>query len=90
MIRLKDIDINKNCKILKIISDKLISDRLIDVGFIPGNIIKKVLHRFNAEIVPIEISKDIPQLPVKINGTICVCPTVKYEGFFIAKIRKNK
>lgn len=42
MIRLKDIDINKNCKILKIISDKLISDRLIDVGFIPGNIIKKV------------------------------------------------
>lgn len=53
------------------------------------NILKKVLQRFNAEIVPIEISEDIPILPVSINGTICVCPTEKYEGFFIAKIRKK-
>ena len=54
------------------------------------NILKQVLQKFNAEIVPIEISKDIPLLPVSINGTICVCPTKNYEGFFIAKIRKNK
>lgn len=54
------------------------------------HVLKKVLQRFNAEIVPIEISKDIPLLPVSINGTICVCPTKNYEGFFIAKIRKNK
>ena len=53
------------------------------------NILKKVLQKFNAEIVPIEIAKDIPLLPVSINGTICVCPTKNYEGFFIAKIRKN-
>ena len=54
------------------------------------NTLKKVLSKFNAEIVPIEISKDIPTLPVTIKGTICVCPTQNYEGFFIAKIRKNK
>ena len=54
------------------------------------NILNKVLQQFNAEIVPIEISKDIPLLPVSIKGTICVCPTKNYEGFFVAKIRKNK
>lgn len=54
------------------------------------NILNKVLPKSNAKIIPIEISKDIPTLPVNIEGTICVCPTQKYEGFFIAKIRKNK
>jgi len=54
------------------------------------NILKKVLQKFNAEIVPIKLSEDIPLLPVSIKGTICVCPTKNYEGFFIAKIRKNK
>lgn len=33
--------------------------------------------------------KDFPLLPVKIPGTICVCPNELFEGFFIAKIRKN-
>lgn len=45
------------------------------------------------DIVPIEFNKetfkDIPLLPVKINGTVCICPNELYEGFFIAKIRKN-
>ncbi len=55
------------------------------------DILMKQLNKNNAEIVPIEedwIHK-IPKLPVKIEGTICVCPTKLYEGFFIAKIRKN-
>ena len=54
------------------------------------NILNKVLAKFNAEIIPIEISEDIPILPVSIKGTICVCPTKNYEGFFVAKIKKNK
>ena len=54
------------------------------------NVLKKALQRFNAEIVPIEIAQDIKTLPVSISGTICVCPEKNYEGFFIAKIRKNK
>ena len=31
---------------------------------------------------------EIPLLPTKIEGTLCVCPTELYEGFFVAKIKK--
>lgn len=44
-------------------------------------------------INPIEIAKidEIPQLPTTIPGTLCVCPTELYEGFFVAKlVKKNK
>ena len=54
-------------------------------------ILKKVLTKFNAEIIEIDntLFKDVPLLPVSIKGTICVCPNELYEGFFIAKIKKN-
>ncbi len=54
-------------------------------------VIKKVLPRFDAEIVPIDLNNrfNLPILPTKIDGTICICPNELYEGFFIAKIRKN-
>lgn len=44
------------------------------------------------EIVPIDenLFKDVSLLPVNIDGTLCVCPNELYEGFYIAKIRKNK
>ena len=32
--------------------------------------------------------EDLPLLPSKIEGTICVIPNKFYEGFFIAKIRR--
>lgn len=53
-------------------------------------IIKELLTNKEFEIVPIEITKfkDVPLLPVTIEGTLCVCPTEKYEGFFVAKIKK--
>ena len=55
------------------------------------NILDKVLKQFSVEIVPIEIEgiENIPLLPTKIPGTLCVCPNKYYEGFFVAKIRKN-
>ena len=55
-------------------------------------IVEKALKQFNTEIVPIEIEgiEDIPILPTKVPGTLCVCPNKYYEGFFVAKIRKNK
>ena len=53
------------------------------------NILRKVLKKFNAEIVPIEKIENIPCLPVIMDGTLCVCPSDLYEGFFVAKIRKN-
>lgn len=54
------------------------------------DILKKVITKGNAEIVPIENIDGIPLLPVTIKGTICVCPTNEYEGFFVAKIRNRK
>jgi len=52
-------------------------------------IVNKALKGINAEIVPIEKIEGIPQLPTKIEGTLCVCPNKYYEGFFVAKIRKK-
>lgn len=55
-------------------------------------IINNALEQKNIEIVPIEFDKkeDLPLLPSKIEGTICVIPNKFYEGFFIAKIKKIK
>ena len=52
------------------------------------NIIKKALQKVKAEIIPIEQIEGIPLLPTKLEGTMCVCPTEFYEGFFVAKIKK--
>lgn len=54
-------------------------------------IVRKAIQGLNVEIVPIEFKgiEDIPTLPTKIEGTICVCPNELYEGFFVAKIRKK-
>ena len=55
-------------------------------------IVEKALKGQNAKIVPIEFEEKeaLPLLPTKIDGTLCVMPTKEYEGFFIAKIRKEK
>ena len=45
------------------------------------DIVNQALKLANAKIVPV--------LPTKIEGTICVCPNGFFEGFFVAKIRKN-
>lgn len=54
-------------------------------------IVNKALQGTNAKIVPIEFigKEELPQLPTKIEGTLCVKPTENYEGFFIAKIQKQ-
>lgn len=55
------------------------------------DVVKKILSSENAEIVPIDFEgiENIPLLPTKIDGTLCVCPDELYEGFFVAKIRKK-
>lgn len=52
-------------------------------------ILKKIIKSGKVEIVPIKINSEIPTLPVRIDGTICVAPTELYEGFFVAKIYKK-
>lgn len=54
------------------------------------DVVTEALKSANAEIVPIEFEgiDELPLLPVKLKGTLCVCPNELYEGFYIAKIRK--
>ena len=53
-------------------------------------ILEKVLSKNKAKIIPKDFeSKDLPLLPTRIMGTLCVAPNELYEGFFIAKIKKN-
>lgn len=53
--------------------------------------LEKLLDQNKIEIIPIdeELFKNIPKLPTKIKGTICVCPNDLYEGFFIALFKKK-
>lgn len=50
-------------------------------------VLERVLSKGNAQIESITV-QDIEVLPSKIAGTITVCPTENYEGFFVAKIKK--
>ena len=52
------------------------------------DIIVHSIKNENVEIVPIHFEgmEELPLLPTKIHGTLCVCPTDLYEGFFVAKI----
>ena len=50
-------------------------------------VLERVLSKGNAQIEPITV-QDIEVLPSRISGTVTVCPTEKYEGFFVAKIKK--
>lgn len=56
------------------------------------DVVESILKDEKIEIVPISFEgiESLPVLPTKISGTLCVCPTELYEGFFVAKIRKNK
>ena len=56
------------------------------------DVVASVIKNGNIEIVPINFEgmEELPILPTKIYGTLCVKPTELYEGFFVAKIRKNK
>ncbi len=54
-------------------------------------VLRAVLPGFGAELVPLpaELRQALPQLPVSLPEALCVKPTAAYEGFFVAKIRKN-
>lgn len=52
-------------------------------------LLKRVLPKNNAEIIAIEKIEEIPSLPTSIDGVLCVGPTELYEGFFVAKIKKQ-
>lgn len=53
-------------------------------------ILQYFINSNKVEIVPIDLSQfsNIDILPVNIDGTLCICPSDLYEGFFVAKLRK--
>jgi 16S rRNA C967 or C1407 C5-methylase (RsmB/RsmF family) len=55
------------------------------------DIVRKVTTDGKVSVVPIAFDgmDEIPVLPVTLPGTLCVAPTELYEGFFVAKLRKN-
>ena len=55
------------------------------------NVVNEILKNGNIEIVQIEneFVKDLPLLPTKIDGTLCIMPNELFEGFFVAKLKKK-
>lgn len=54
-------------------------------------IVNKAIKGINVKIVPIDFDeiKEVPKLPCKIKGALCVAPTQYYEGFFVVKMKKD-
>ena len=52
-------------------------------------IVKQVLKEMEIVLIDFEGIENIPKLPTKLEGTLCVMPTDEYEGFFVAKLRKK-
>ena len=52
------------------------------------DIIQKILKKNKVQVGPIKPIANVELLETKIPGTICVCPSELYEGFFIAKLRR--
>ena len=81
--------------ITKGINEALKSNKINNVKLgVNGDALVKELNRITkgakVEVVPIEIQGDIPKLPCKIEGALCVAPTKYYEGFFVVKLKKIK
>lgn len=54
-------------------------------------VVRSVLGN-SVELVPIqgEWLTALPLLPTTLPGTVCVCPDERFEGFFVAKLRKTR
>ena len=50
-------------------------------------LVRRVLKTEGGTLVPVKPFPSLPVLP-SMEGTLCVCPDMLYEGFFVAKIQK--
>lgn len=90
-IRAQSSLLRKATKLIKIGKELVYSTcSILDVE--NENIVNEILKDNNFEIVPIKFDgmEDLPLLPTKIKGTLCIMPNELYEGFFVAKIRRIK
>ena len=90
-IRAQSSLLRKATKLIKIGKELVYSTcSILDVE--NENIVNEILKDNNFEIVPIKFDgmEDLPLLPTKIKGTLCIMPNELYEGFFVAKIKRMK
>ncbi len=82
--------LNKAVKVLKKGSEMVYSTCSILYEENEKNI-ENILNKNNLEIVPINLNgiADMPLLESKIKGTLLLAPNELYEGFFVAKLKKN-
>ena len=52
------------------------------------SVIQYAINNCHCEVVSLTL-EDVPLLPTKISGTLCVLPSDYYEGFFVAKLKKT-
>ena len=45
---------------------------------------------FKLKPVELDGADELPQLPTTIEGTLALCPTIRYEGFFVARIVRKQ
>ena len=55
------------------------------------NVVRAALKGAHAHVEPIILPgmETLPLLPCALEGALCVRPTAQYEGFFVARIRKD-
>ena len=55
------------------------------------DIVQSAVSMGICEVVPIEhpFLTDVPLLPTKVAGVVCVKPDERFEGFFVAKLRRK-
>ncbi len=61
------------------------NERIVEGALVRAK--KKGAYRLKAVEIP--GADDLPRLPTSLEGTLCVCPTDRYEGFFVAKIERT-
>ena len=57
------------------------------------SVLSSILKEYsNIKIEQLDLTnyQDLPLLPTTIEGTLCVCPTPYYEGFFVSKLTKTR
>ena len=88
-VKLQETLLKKAIKILKV-GGELIYSTCSILKEENEDLLERVLNK-NLELIPIanNIFENVPKLPVKLEGTLCVMPNESYEGFFVAKIRKK-
>lgn len=88
---LKKLQITLLVKALKVLKNggTLVYSTCSILPFENEEVLNEVKKQVDFEILPINLSPDIPLLPTKDENVKCLCPNAYFEGFFLAHIKKK-